>query len=71
METVMARMTIEKLDEAQFGRVLHKRPNNAAPIDRGGGFCGHKVSLNEHCDECLREREAELADELESQHPQT
>ena len=41
--------------------------SNAAPVDRSGsrgpGHCVHKVSLNEHCDECLHEREAELARE--------
>lgn len=47
-----------------FGGLL-KPSSNAAPIDRSGsrgpGYCGHRVSLNEHCDECLTEREAEFA----------
>lgn len=34
-----------------------KPSSNASPINRGKGFCVHRVSLNEHCEHCEREHE--------------
>lgn len=39
----------------------HKFITNAAPVDRSGskgpGYCVHRVSLNEHCDQCANDHQ--------------